>query len=232
MYRLAWALLATLAVVRPVGAETAHRDLRGRLLLVHGAALRRRSTASSRVTSGYTGGTKVNPTYEEVSAGGTGHAESVEIVYDPAQVSYEKLLDVFWHNVDPTTTDRQFCDVGHQYRSRDLLPRRRRRSGSPRSRSRRSSASHTLARPDRDRDRGRRTVLPGRGVSPGLLQEESDPLSLLPLRLRPRSARSARSGARRRRTERGGPYESRCPRGWRGRSSSRTSHGNASSAQM
>jgi peptide-methionine (S)-S-oxide reductase len=69
------------------------------------------------VTSGYTGGSKKNPTYEEVSAGGTGHAESVQIVYDPAQVSYEKLLGIFWHNIDPTTKDRQFCDSGHQYRS-------------------------------------------------------------------------------------------------------------------
>ena len=69
------------------------------------------------VTSGYTGGQKKNPTYEEVSAGGTGHAESVQVVYDPAKVTYEKLLDVFWHNIDPTTKDRQFCDSGHQYRS-------------------------------------------------------------------------------------------------------------------
>jgi len=69
------------------------------------------------VTSGYTGGSKKDPAYEEVSAGGTGHAESVEIVYDPARVSYEKLLNVFWHNIDPSTGDRQFCDVGNQYRS-------------------------------------------------------------------------------------------------------------------
>jgi peptide-methionine (S)-S-oxide reductase len=69
------------------------------------------------VTSGYTGGTKNNPTYEEVSAGTTGHAESVEVVYDPSKISYEKLLDVYWHNVDPTVKDRQFCDVGHQYRT-------------------------------------------------------------------------------------------------------------------
>ena len=69
------------------------------------------------VTSGYTGGQKKNPTYEEVSAGGTGHAESVQVVYDPAQVTYEKLLDVFWHNIDPTVKDRQFCDSGNQYRS-------------------------------------------------------------------------------------------------------------------
>lgn len=69
------------------------------------------------VTSGYTGGQKRNPTYKEVSAGGTGHAESVQVVYDPAKVTYEKLLNVFWHNIDPTAKDRQFCDTGHQYRS-------------------------------------------------------------------------------------------------------------------
>ncbi len=69
------------------------------------------------VTSGYTGGHKKNPTYEEVSAGGTGHAESVLVVYDPKRISYEKLLDVYWHNIDPTTMNRQFCDVGNQYRT-------------------------------------------------------------------------------------------------------------------
>ena len=68
-------------------------------------------------TSGYIGGQKKNPTYEEVSAGGTGHAEAVEIVYDPKKVSYEKLLEVFWHNVDPLVKDRQFCDRGNQYRT-------------------------------------------------------------------------------------------------------------------
>ncbi len=69
------------------------------------------------VTSGYTGGHKKNPTYEEVSAGATGHAEAVQVVYDPAKVSYQKLLTRFWHNIDPTVKDRQFCDVGDQYRS-------------------------------------------------------------------------------------------------------------------
>ncbi|HVR14124.1 MAG TPA: peptide-methionine (S)-S-oxide reductase MsrA, partial [Gaiellaceae bacterium] len=63
-------------------------------------------------TSGYTGGHTANPTYEQVSAGGTGHAESVEIVYDPSRVTYAKLLDVFWHNIDPLAKDQQFCDVG------------------------------------------------------------------------------------------------------------------------
>ncbi|MBF0551676.1 MAG: peptide-methionine (S)-S-oxide reductase MsrA [Deltaproteobacteria bacterium] len=69
------------------------------------------------VTPGYTGGSVKNPTYEQVSAGGTGHAESVQIVYDPLLISYNQLLEIFWHNIDPTVTDRQFCDRGHQYRS-------------------------------------------------------------------------------------------------------------------
>jgi peptide-methionine (S)-S-oxide reductase len=68
-------------------------------------------------TSGYIGGHAANPSYEDVVRGGTGHAEAVEIVYDPAKVSYQKLLDVFWHNIDPLAKDRQFCDRGHQYRS-------------------------------------------------------------------------------------------------------------------
>jgi len=67
--------------------------------------------------SGYIGGRKVNPTYEEVSSGTTGHAEVVQVIYDPKKVSYEKLLEVFWVNVDPTVKDRQFCDSGSQYRA-------------------------------------------------------------------------------------------------------------------
>ncbi len=69
------------------------------------------------VTSGYTGGKKTNPTYEEVSSGGTGHLESVEILFDPAKVSFEQLLEVFWRNVDPTDGGGQFCDRGEQYRT-------------------------------------------------------------------------------------------------------------------
>jgi peptide-methionine (S)-S-oxide reductase len=68
------------------------------------------------VTSGYTGGSEADPTYKQVSSGTTGHTEAVEIVYDPSKVSYETLLDLYWHNVDPTTADRQFCDRGRQYR--------------------------------------------------------------------------------------------------------------------
>jgi peptide-methionine (S)-S-oxide reductase len=68
-------------------------------------------------TSGYIAGHKKNPTYEEVSTGRTGHTEAVEVVYDPKKVSYEKLLEVFWRNIDPTVKDQQFCDVGSQYRT-------------------------------------------------------------------------------------------------------------------
>jgi len=67
-------------------------------------------------TSGYIGGHLAQPSYEQVSAGGTGHTEAVQIVYDPSRISYTQLLDVFWKNIDPTTPDRQFCDRGNQYR--------------------------------------------------------------------------------------------------------------------
>ena len=70
----------------------------------------------SAVISGYTGGQKVNPTYEEVSSGATGHAESVRVVFDPKKISYARLLEIFWHNVDPFSAGGQFCDRGNQYR--------------------------------------------------------------------------------------------------------------------
>jgi len=69
------------------------------------------------VDSGYSGGKLVNPTYEQVSAGNSGHIEVVKVIYDPAKVSYAALLDYFWHHIDPTVKNRQFCDVGSQYRS-------------------------------------------------------------------------------------------------------------------
>ena len=69
----------------------------------------------SNVVSGYTGGMLENPTYAQVSAGDTGHVEAVEITYDPAKVGYEKLLSIFWDNIDPTDAEGQFCDKGSQY---------------------------------------------------------------------------------------------------------------------
>lgn len=68
-------------------------------------------------TSGYTGGQTKNPSYEEVSSGVTGHAEAVQIAFDPTQISYEELLEVFWRNIDPLTPNAQFCDHGSQYRT-------------------------------------------------------------------------------------------------------------------
>lgn len=67
--------------------------------------------------SGYTGGRKANPTYEQVSDGGTGHTEAVRVTYDPARVNYAQLVEYFWRTIDPTVRNRQFCDVGSQYRS-------------------------------------------------------------------------------------------------------------------
>jgi len=68
-------------------------------------------------TSGYTGGHQKHPTYQQVSAGTTGHTEAIQVVFDPKRISYEELLHVYWRNTDPTTANRQFCDVGTQYRS-------------------------------------------------------------------------------------------------------------------
>ncbi|NJD36318.1 MAG: peptide-methionine (S)-S-oxide reductase MsrA [Betaproteobacteria bacterium] len=69
------------------------------------------------VESGYTAGKTPNPSYEQVSSGSTGHAEAVRVIYDPQKVSYPQLVDYFWRHIDPTVKDRQFCDVGSQYRS-------------------------------------------------------------------------------------------------------------------
>jgi len=70
-----------------------------------------------KVTSGYTGGTTNNPTYEQVSGGATGHAESIEVMYDPTKITYEKLLEIHWDNIDPTDKGGQFADRGTQYRT-------------------------------------------------------------------------------------------------------------------
>jgi len=85
-------------------------------------------------TSGYTGGHKPKPTYEEVSAGGTGHAESVQVLYDPSRIRYERLLEIFWHNIDPLARDAQFCDHGTQYRSAIFVHDEAQRSAAEQSR--------------------------------------------------------------------------------------------------
>lgn len=70
-----------------------------------------------RTVVGYTGGEEVSPTYEVVSSGKTGHAEAVQVYFDPDRVTYSRLLEIFWKNIDPTVKDKQFCDTGKQYRS-------------------------------------------------------------------------------------------------------------------
>ena len=138
------------------------------------------------VVSGYTGGKEKNPTYEQVSAHRTGHHEAIEVVFDPSKTSYEQLLDVFWHNVDPTTDGSgQFCDRGDQYRSAIFVhddEQRRLAEASRQTRGARSSARwSTLIVAAGD-------LLHGRGLPPGLRQEEPAALRLLQQELWPRRA--------------------------------------------
>lgn len=115
------ALVATLLTLS-ARAHPARATERGEAIFAGGcfwceeASLEKVSGVLS-VVSGYTGGTKLDPTYEEVSGGSTGHAESVKVTFDPTKVTYAHLLEVFWHNVDPTSASGQFCDRGNQYRS-------------------------------------------------------------------------------------------------------------------
>ena len=113
----------------------------------------------------------------------TGHAEAVEVVYDPAIVTYDKLLDHYWHNVDPFTAHRQFCDIGTQYRPEIFVLDADQRAAAEASKARMQQRFKNMAVVVAITDAG---VLSGRGVSPGLLQEELGAVSLLPLWLRPR----------------------------------------------
>jgi methionine-S-sulfoxide reductase len=113
--RFLLALATTLLLAAPVFAQRATATFAGGCFWCEESAFEGVKGVVS-VTSGYTGGVKDNPTYEEVSSGETGHRESVEVVYDPRVVSYQQLLDIFWHNVDPFDNSGQFCDHGSQYR--------------------------------------------------------------------------------------------------------------------
>jgi peptide-methionine (S)-S-oxide reductase len=114
---LAGLLVVTVAVNRPAGAANLEKAIfAGGCFWCMEEAFEGVEGVVS-VMSGYIGGTKASPSYEEVSSGSTGHAEAVEVLFDPGRTSYPMLLKVFWRNIDPTTPDRQFCDRGSQYRS-------------------------------------------------------------------------------------------------------------------
>jgi peptide-methionine (S)-S-oxide reductase len=115
-------VLLGLALLGSAGSATSGASLRekatfagGCFWCMEGPFDKLKGVAST--TSGFSGGRVANPTYEQVARGGTGHAEAVQVVFDPAKVSYEQLLDVFWKNIDPLDAGGQFCDRGDQYRS-------------------------------------------------------------------------------------------------------------------
>jgi peptide-methionine (S)-S-oxide reductase len=112
---LLWTLLALLLPLA-ARAETATASFAGGCFWCMESDFEKLPGVGS-VVSGYAGGHTVNPTYETSSTGTTGHAEAVEVIYDPAKVSYAQLLDYFWHHIDPLTPNAQFCDHGSQYRS-------------------------------------------------------------------------------------------------------------------
>jgi len=122
-HRLIWlvrdcglAALLLLAAPMPGGAQTAKATFAGGCFWCMEPPFDELNGVIS-TTSGYIGGKTKNPTYEQVSTGTTGHAEALQVVYDPKKITYEMLLDVFWRNIDPLAADGQFCDLGSQYRS-------------------------------------------------------------------------------------------------------------------
>ena len=118
-----WTLALLLAVVGQLGLPAKAADEPGATAIFAGGCFWCMEADFDKVpgvlstTSGYTGGRLANPTYEQVSAGGTGHLEAVLVRFDPMQTNYAKLLEVYWPNIDPLTSTGQFCDVGSQYRS-------------------------------------------------------------------------------------------------------------------
>jgi len=111
-----WLILALALAVAPVHAQKTEKAIFAAGCFWCTEAAFQDVPGVISAVSGYTGGTVKNPSYEQVSSGRTGHAESVEVTFDPAKVSYDRLLDIFWVNHDPTVTNRQFCDGGTQYR--------------------------------------------------------------------------------------------------------------------
>ena len=112
-----WLIAVAILVFSPVQAQNLQKaTFAGGCFWCTEEAFEKLGLDSAAVVSGYMGGKVKNPSYEQVSTGRTGHTEVVQVTYDPAKVSYEKLLQTFWLNHDPTVKDRQFCDSGSQYR--------------------------------------------------------------------------------------------------------------------
>ncbi len=141
--------------------------------------------------SGYTGGTVANPTYEQVGSHKTGHAEAVEVTYDPAKVTYPQLVDWYWHNIDPFDGVGQFCDKGSPYRSVIFYKGEAQKKVAEELQ---GGLEDEIQETDRHQDRAGRPLLSSRGLSPGLLQDEHVPVSVLQVRLRPPAASRADLG--------------------------------------
>ncbi len=127
--------------------------------------------------SGYSGGHLANPTYEQVCGGNTGHAEVIQVTYDPAQLSFTDILRVFWQTHDPTTPNRQGHDVGTQYRSVIFYHNDAQRKLAEEYK-KQLDGSGTFSAPIVTADRAVRKILPGREVSPGILRPEPGPAIL------------------------------------------------------
>ena len=183
------AALVSAAAQQPAAdpAKPAKATFAGGCFWCNGAPLRQAPRCGLSRPPATSAARKKNPTYEEVSAGGTGHAEAVQVVYDPSKVTYAELLDVFWHNIDPLTADAQFCDHGERPTVRRHLLSRRcaAQAGGAKASVAALEQSTPFKRAGGQPDvaAGRR-LLQGRGLSPGLPHQESAPVQVLPLQLR------------------------------------------------
>ena len=135
------------------------------------------------VVSGYTAGQKEDPSYEEVCSGSTGHAEAIQILYDPSKVTYAELLDVFWMQIDPTDPGGQFADRGSQYRT-GIYYHDEEQKDLAEALEEGLAGFRQIPAAHRHRDRGGDEVLRGRGIPPGLLQNEPCALQALSKRVR------------------------------------------------
>ena len=147
-------------------------------------------------TSGYTGGTTIGPTYKDVTAGGTGHAEAVQVIYDPSKVTYEQLLDIFWRNIDPLDADGQFCDRGDSYRTAVFVSNDEQRRLAEQSK-RALEDSARFDEPIVSEIVSASTFYPAEDYHQDYAKKNPLQLPLLPRRLRPRPASGRGSGARR-----------------------------------